>query len=186
MRKIIYAQLVSLDGFIEDSEGDIGWTKPDNELHLHFNEMEKNLSINFYGRRMSQAMNYWLTADQNPNASQIEIEYAHAWQSNERYVYSKSLDRVMGNAQIRREIDPEEIRALKNEPGKDMAVGGASLASAFIELGLVDEIRLYIQPVVIGAGKPMFPDSKIVNMDFMESHKFSNGVIMLKYGISSN
>lgn len=185
MRKIVYAQLVSLDGFIEDSDGKIDWTKPSDELHWHFNELEKNVDINFYGRRVSQAMDYWLTADQNPDAPDVEIDYAKAWQKNERIVFSKTLDKVRGNASIRHEVDPDEIRKLKNQPGNLLTVGGAGLASTFIKYGLVDEFRVYIHPVVLGGGKPMFPIQQKLNLKFIESQTFSGGIIMLKYQLKS-
>lgn len=185
MRKIIYAQLVSLDGFIEDSEGKIGWTKPTDELHWHFNELEKNIDINFYGRRMSEVMDYWLTADENPNASEVEIDYAKAWQKTERIVFSKTLENVEGNASIRREVDPDEIRKLKNQPGNILTVGGATLASTFIKYDLVDEFRVYIHPIALGKGKPMFPIQEKLDLEFIESQTFSGGIIMLKYQLKS-
>lgn len=181
MRKIIYAQLTSLDGFIEDSRGKIEWTMPSDELHWHFNDLEKNVDINFYGRRTSEAMDYWLTADQNPDAPEVEIDYAKAWQKTERIVFSKTLKNVKGNASIRRGVDPEEIQKLKNKPGKNMAVGGANLASTFIRHGLVDEFRVYIHPVVLGSGKPMFPIHEKLDLKFMESQIFPGEVVMLKY-----
>lgn len=82
MRKILFVQNVSLDGFIENSEGKINWTMPPEELRWHFNELEKNVDINFCGRRMSETMDYWLTADQNPDAPEVEIDFAKAWDSN--------------------------------------------------------------------------------------------------------
>ncbi|MEX0647943.1 MAG: dihydrofolate reductase family protein [Balneolaceae bacterium] len=184
MRKIIYAQLVSLDGFIEGPDGKIDWTEPGEELHRHFNELEKNTDINFYGRRLSEVMDFWLTADKNQDLKEYEREYARLWQETERIVFSKTLDKVEGKAEIRREVDPEEINKLKNQPGKDMAVGGAGLASVFIKHGLVDEFQLYIHPVIVGGGKPMLPKmEQKINLDLVEIREFSCGVIMLKYQI---
>lgn len=185
MRKIIYAQLVSLDGYIEDAGGKIDWTKPDEELHRHFNELEKNVDINFYGRRMSEAMDFWLTADQNSKLSDYEIEYAKIWQETERIIFSKTLENVEGKAQLRREVDPDEIRRMKNKPGNNMAVGGASLASTFIKHKLIDEFRLYIHPVAVGGGKPMFPVQERLNLEFVETQAFSGGVVMIKYRLAS-
>ncbi len=181
MRKIIYAQLASLDGYIEDKDGKIDWTKPGEELHRHFNELEKNLDINFYGREMSEAMDFWLTADQNPDLKDYEHEYARLWRDTQRIVFSKTLEKVEGNTRIEREVDPEEIIKLKNQPGKDMTVGGADLASTFIKHGLIDEYRVYIHPVVLGSGKPMFPINKKLDLKFIESKTFSGNVVMLRY-----
>ncbi|MEX2601204.1 MAG: dihydrofolate reductase family protein [Balneolaceae bacterium] len=184
MRKIIYAQLVSLDGYIEDRNGRIDWTKPGEELHRHFNEMERNLDINFYGRKMSEVMDFWLTADQNPDLQDYEIEYARLWQETERIVFSKTLDKVEGNAQIRREVNPDEIRELKSQPGNHLGVGGAGLASTFIKHGLVDEFRLYIHPVAIGGGKPMFPIGEKLDLEFVETETFPGGVVMATYRLA--
>lgn len=181
MRKIIYAQLVSADGYIEAPDGKIDWTVPGEELHWHFNELEKNTDINFYGRRMSEAMDFWLTADQNPDLKDYEHEYARIWQDTQRIVFSKTLDKVEGKARLLREVDPNEIRRLKKQPGKDMSVGGADLASTFIKHGLIDEYRLYIHPVVLGGGKPMFPVDQKLEMEFVESQTFPGGVVLLRY-----
>lgn len=181
MRKIIYAQLISADGYIEDRDGKIDWTKPRAELHRHFNELEKNLEINFYGKRMSEAMDYWLTADQNPDLEEYELEYARLWQETERIVFSKTLGKVEGKARIKLEVDPQEINNLKKQPGGDMAVGGANLASTFIKHGLIDEYRLYIHPVVLGDGKPMFSIDEKLELEFVENQTFPGGVVMLKY-----
>lgn len=186
MRKIIYAQLVSLDGYIEDKEGSIGWTAPAEELHRHFNELEKNTDINFYGRKMSEVMNFWLTADQNPDLKDYELEYARLWQETDRIVFSKTLKKVQGKARIERLVDPEGIRKLKTQPGSDMAVGGANLASTFIKYGLVDEYRLYVHPVVLGGGKPMFRVDKILNLELIETGNYHGGVVMLVYQPKNN
>jgi dihydrofolate reductase len=181
MRKIIYAQLISLDGYIEDADGKIDWTAPNEELHRHFNKLEKNTAINFYGRKMSEVMDFWLTADQNPDLKDYEHEYARIWQNTQRIVFSKTLDKVEGKARIEREFDPKEINKLKKQSGKNMAVGGADLASTFIKHGLIDEYRLYIHPVVLGGGKPMFPVNKKLDLELIETKTFAGGVVMLKY-----
>jgi dihydrofolate reductase len=181
MRKIIYAQLVSLDGYIEDTDGKIDWTHPGEELHRHFNELESTLDINFYGRHMSEIMDYWLTADQNPMLTDYELEYARLWQKTERIVFSKTLKEVKGKARLLKEVDPSEIRKLKNHPGKNMSVGGSILASTFIKHGLVDEYRLYIHPVVLGGGKPFFPANINLSLRLEENRRFDCGVVMLRY-----
>lgn len=186
MRKIIYAQLVSLDGYIEDRDGNIGLTAPGEELHRHFNELEKSMDINFYGRRMSEVMDFWLTADQNPDLKDYEHEYARLWQETERIVFSKMLDKVEGKARIVREVNTDEIRKLKNRPGGSMSVGGANLASTFIKQGLVDEFRLYIHPVVLGGGKPMFPADEKLDLKLVKTLTFPCGVVMLTYQQKNN
>lgn len=186
MRKIIYAQLVSIDGFIEGPDGKIDWTAPGEELHRHFNELEKNLDINFYGRGMSEAMDFWLTADQNPELKEYEREYAGLWQETQRIVFSKTLDSVKGNAKLFREVNPDEIIKLKKQPGKNMAVGGANLASTFMKYGLIDEYRLYIHPIVLGGGKQMFPPGMRLPMTLVETKTLPCNVVMIRYEAGEN
>lgn len=185
MRKILFVQNVSLDGFIEDSQGNFDWTMPSEELHWHYNELEKNVDINFYGRRLSETMDYWLTAHENPDAPDVEIDFANAWLKTERIVFSKTLEKVEGNASIRREVDLDEIRKLKNQPGNLLMVGGAGLASTFIKHGLVDEFRVYIYPVIIGGGKPMFQVEKKINLKLIEKKEFEGGIVMLRYQLQN-
>ncbi len=128
-----------------------------------------------------EIMDFWLTADQIPDLKEYEHEYAQIWQNTKRIVFSTTLEEVKGNAELRREFDPGEIRESKNQPGKDMAVGGANLASTFLKHNLVDEFRVYIHPVTVGGGKPMFPIHQKLDLELVESQTFSGEVVMLKY-----
>jgi dihydrofolate reductase len=183
MRKVIYAMSVSLDGFIEATDGDIGWSAPDEELHHHFNDLEKVIGIHLYGRRRYENMaSYWPTAAERPSAPKVEIEYARIWKDMKKIVFSKTLDHVGWNAQLVRENIAEVVNSLKAQPGQDMSVGGAEIASTFMQLGLIDEYRLYVHPVVLGGGKPMFRGSRVrMKMVLIETHTFGSGVVLLKY-----
>jgi dihydrofolate reductase len=182
VRKVIYSMIVSLDGFIEGPNREIDWSAPDEELHKYFNDQERAVGTHLYGRRMYEIMRYWQTADTNPSSLAHEVEYARIWQSIPSIVFSKTLERVEGNARLVRENIAEEIAKLKEQPGKDMALGGADIASTFMRLGLIDEYRLYIQPVVLGGGTRMFPslDNKI-NLRLVETRTFGSGVVLLRY-----
>jgi dihydrofolate reductase len=183
MRKIIYAMSVSLDGFIEAANGDLSWSYPDEELHKHFNEQEAMIGVHLYGRGLYENMAaYWPTADQNPSAPATEIEYARFWKSMKKIVFSKTLKKVEWNSQLVSGDIAEVVKKLKEQPGKDMSVGGAGLAATFMQLGLIDEYRLYLHPVSLGSGKPMFGqlDEKI-SLKLVETHTFSSGVVLLRY-----
>jgi len=130
---------------------------------------------------MSEAMDFWLTAEKQSGLEDYELEYARLWKKTKRIVFSKTLKEIKGNAELRREVNPDEIQELKNQPRGNMTVGGANLASTFIKHGLVDEFRVYIHPVTVGSGKPMFPDGQKSDLEFVESQIFSGGVVMLKY-----
>jgi len=183
MRKVIYGMSVSLDGFIEDRDGDLSWSFPDEELHKHFNEREATIDLHLYGRGLYENMAaYWPTADENPAAPQHEIEYARIWKSMPKVVFSRTLDQVGWNSRLVRGDVAEEVNKLKALPGKDMSVGGAGLAATFMQLGLIDEYWLYINPVVLGGGKPMFPQlHDKVNLQLIETHRFGAGVVLLRY-----
>ena len=183
MRKVIYAMSVSLDGFIEAPDGDLSWSYPDEELHSHFNAKEAGIGIHLYGRGLYENMAaYWPTADQNPSAPTVEIEYARIWKDMEKIVFSKTLKQVGWNSRLVRGNIAEEVNRLKAQPGKDMSIGGAGLASTFMQLGLIDEFRLYLRSFILGSGKPMFghlPDK--INLRLVEAHTFGSSVVLLRY-----
>jgi dihydrofolate reductase len=183
MRKVIYAMSVSLDGFIEAPNGDLSWSYIDEELHRHFNDLEAMVDINFYGRRLYETMAaFWPTADEDPSAPQYVIEYAQIWKNMPKIVFSSTLDQVGWNSRLVRGNIAEEVNQLKEQPGKYLSVGGAGLASSFMQLGLIDEFRLYFHPVVLGRGKPMFHELKDkINLQLVETHTFGSGVVLLSY-----
>jgi dihydrofolate reductase len=183
MRKIIYAMSVSLDGFIEAANGDLSWTDPDEELHQHFNDREQIIDMYLYGRRMYENMvSYWPTADMRPSASSQEVEYAQIWREKPKVVFSKTLDQVGWNARVVKDNIAAEVGKLKAQPGGDMSVSGAGIAATFMRLGLIDEYCLYVRPVILGGGKPMFPPlPKRIDLRLAERYAFNSGVILLKY-----
>ena len=183
MRNVIYAMSVSLDGFIEAANGDLRWSDPDEELHKHFNDWEAMIDIHLYGRRLYENMAaYWPTAGENPSAPKVEIEYARIWKEMKKIVFSKTLKKVGWNSQLVSENIAEEINRLKAQPGKDMSVGGAGLASTFMQLGLIDEYCLYVHPIILGGGKRMFPLLRDkINLQLVETRTFGSGVVFLRY-----
>jgi dihydrofolate reductase len=183
MRKVIYAMSVSLDGFIEATDGDLRWSYPDEELHRHFNEQEKRIDTHLYGRGLYENMaSYWPTAGQNPSAPAVEIEYARIWKEMQKIVFSRTLKQVGWNSRLVSGDIVGEVERLKAQPGRDISVGGAGLANSFMQLGLIDEYRLYLHPLALGAGKPMFgPLQKSISLQLLESHTFGSGVVLLRY-----
>ena len=182
MRKLIYSMGVSLDGFIAGPDGEFDWAAPDEELHRFHNEQTRELGGHFCGRRLYETMVYWETAEENPSAAEHEIEFARIWKALPKIVFSTTLDRVEGNATLAGGDIAEEVAELKAQPGKDLAVGGAGLASACIELGLVDEYRLFVSPVVLGAGTPYFPALKErIALELVETRTFGSRVVYLRY-----
>ena len=173
---------VSLDGFIAGPDGKIDWSAPDEELHRFHNQHARETGTELYGRRLYEAMTYWQTADENPSAPEHELEFARIWKDTPKIVFSTTLEKVEGNARLVRDDAAEEVARLKEQPGKDLAVGGAGLASTFIRLGLVDEYRLFVSPVVLGGGTPYFPSlDERINLELVETRTFASRVVYVRY-----
>jgi dihydrofolate reductase len=183
MRKLIYSMGVSLDGFIAGPGGEIDWSAPDEELHLFHNEQTRELGAHLCGRRLYEEMLFWETADQNPAAGEVELEFARIWQALPKLVFSSTLEKVEGNARLAADGVAEEVARLKEQGGKDLAVGGAGLASACTKLGLVDEYRLFVSPVVLGGGTPYFPPlDERIGLELIDTRTFGSRVVYARYG----
>jgi dihydrofolate reductase len=182
MRKVTYSMGVSLDGFIAGPNGEIDWSAPDEELHRFHNEQTRDLDAHFCGRRLYEEMLYWETADENPSAPEHVLEFARIWKQLPKIVFSETLEKVQGNATLATDGIAEEVARLKQQPGKDLAVGGAGLASAFTKLGLVDEYRLFVSPVVLGGGTRFFPAlEERINLELVETRTFGARVVYVRY-----
>jgi dihydrofolate reductase len=182
MRDLIYSMGVSLDGFIAGPDGDIDWSAPDEELHRFHNQQTRELGTHLCGRRLYEVMRYWDTADQNPSAAEHELEFARIWQTLPKIVFSRTLTEVEGNARLATQGIAEEVAKLREQPGKDLGVGGAGLAFTCIELGLVDEYRLFVSPVVLGGGTPYFPVLEDrTNLELVETQTFGSRVVYVRY-----
>ncbi|WP_327177245.1 dihydrofolate reductase family protein [Streptomyces sp. NBC_01335] len=185
MRKIILHISVSLDGFFEGPGHDIGWSLVDEELHQHMNDTLRTMGAFIHGRVTYELMaEFWPTADDDPENAGSVAEFAGIWRDMPKYVYSRTLTEAGWGSTIVREVDPEAIRALKAEPGGDLVVGGPMLADAFRRHGLIDEYRIYVHPVLIGRGTPLFRDTDTrTSLSLAETRRFGNGVVMLRYDV---
>jgi dihydrofolate reductase len=182
-RQVVYVMSVSLDGYMEGPNREIDWHHVDDELHRHFNEELAPAGAFLDGRVTYQLMaDFWPTADEDPAASDVTKDFARIWRDMPKIVYSRTLERADWNTTIVREIDPDEVRELKAQAGGDLIVGGANVAAVFRAHDLIDEYRVYIHPVLIGRGKPMFqPYDGRAELRLAESHGFGNGVVLLRY-----
>jgi len=180
MRKLIYSMGVSLDGFIAGPGGAIDWAAPDEELHRFHNEQAGEVGVHLYGRRLYEVMAPWETADEDPERAEHEREFARVYKSTPKVVFSTTLDRVEGNARLVREDAAGEVARLKDEPGKLLAAGGAGLAASLIDL--IDEFRLFVNPVILGAGTPFFPAREDrIGLRLAETRTFGSRVVYLRY-----
>ncbi|QWF82354.1 dihydrofolate reductase family protein [Amycolatopsis sp. CA-230715] len=183
MRKIIQSMSVSLEGYFEGPNREIDWHLINDELHTHLNEKLRPMSGFLDGRRTYENMvAYWPTADKNPANSGPTAEFAAIWRDKPKTVFSRTLERAEWNTTIKREVVVDEITALKREPGGDLALGGADLAETFRRHDLIDEYHVYVHPVLIGRGRPLFGDADAQKkLKLIDSKTFSNGVILLRY-----
>lgn len=186
MRKIILTMSVSLDGYFEGPERQIDWHRVDEELHQHFNDEARTIGGILHGRVTYELMaEYWPTADADPANAGPVAEFAEIWRSMPKYVYSRTLRQADTgwNSTVVRDVVPEEVAALKAAPGGDLWLGGADLAASFLRYDLVDAYRIYVHPVRIGRGNPLFPpvDSGPVPLRLVGTHTFGNGVVLLSY-----
>lgn len=187
MPKVIYSMGVSLDGFIAGPGGEIDWSAPDEELHRFHNRQTSELGAHLCGRRLYETMVYWESAEErNPSASEYELEFARIWKQLPKIVFSKTLEGVEGNARLTTEDVAVEVARLKERQVKDLAVGGACLASALIAQNLIDEYHLFISPAVLGGGTRYFPPlEERIALELIEARTFGSRVVYLRYERSS-
>ena len=182
MRRVSYSMTMSLDGYIAGPGGNIDWSAPDEELHRFHNDQVRELGVHLLGRRLYETMVYWETADQDPSASEVTLDFARIWQALPKVVFSKTLDRVEGNTRLASAGVVEEVARLKEEPGGDLAVGGAGLASELIERNLIDDYHVFICPILLGGGTPYFPAmERRIELELLETRTFGGGVQYLHY-----
>ena len=183
MGKLIYTMNVSLDGFVETPEHGLDWTKIDDELHAWFNDELRTIDASLYGRRLYEVMSaYWPTAESDPAATDVTIDFARIWNAKPKIVFSSSLASVDYNSRLVTGDVADELARLRREFDGDLEVGGPGLASGFIRRGLVDEYRLVVHPVILGAGTPFFPPLESpLPLRLIETKQFASGVTYLGY-----
>jgi dihydrofolate reductase len=182
MAKLIYSALTSLDGYVADEAGNFDWAKPSEEVHIFINDLERPVGTHLYGRRMYEVMAYWETADTVADHPSLIRDYAKIWQAAEKIVYSRTLAEVSSaRTRIEQEFDIDAVRQLKATADRDIGIGGPELAAQAIEAGLVDELHLFVAPVVIGGGKRSLPGKVRLELELLDERRFANGMVHLHY-----
>jgi dihydrofolate reductase len=186
MRSVIYSMSVSLDGYIAGPDGSFDWTTPDEEVLRFFTDQTGELAAHVMGRRLYETMLYWETADQNPALDYDTLEWASVWRPLPKIVFSTTLSAVEGNARLASGSLVEEIERLRGEPGDgDIGIGGATLAGEAAQLGLIDEFRPIVIPVVVGGGIPFYPQcERRLDLELIESRTFSSQAVYLRYRVA--
>jgi dihydrofolate reductase len=182
MAKLIYSAIMSLDGFIADEDRNFDWAAPDEEVHAFVNDLERPIGTYLYGRRMYDVMRFWDTAPTGSDQPSVVQDYAKIWQAADKIVYSKTLAMAStARTRIERDFDPATVRQMKATTGRDISVGGPDLAAQAFKAGLVDELHLFLVPIVVGGGKPALPDHVRVKLELLDECRFGSGVVHLHY-----
>jgi dihydrofolate reductase len=178
---LIYSMSVSVDGFIADRVGAFGWTAPSDELFRFHLAQVRELGGYLLGRRLYETMLVWET-DPSLRDTEPRAVFAEVWCALPKVVFSRTLDRVQGNARLAEASLADEASAALAATEKDVSIGGAGLAAAAIELGLVDELRMFRYPVVVGGGTPFLPPvTEELPLDLIETRTFGGRVIFERY-----
>jgi dihydrofolate reductase len=186
MAKLIYSAIASLDGYIADADGSFDWAAPDEEVHAFVNDLERPIGTYLYGRRMYETMVAWETMPTDGGQSPVSRDYAQIWRAADKIVYSTTLPAVSSDrTRLERDFDVDAVRQLKASAENDISVGGPGLATAAIAAGLVDELHLFLTPIVVGGGTAALPDDVRVELELLDEHRFAGGVVHLHYSCSN-
>jgi len=178
---LIYSMGVSVDGFIADRDGAFGWTVPSEEQFQFHLVQTRELGAHLLGRRLYETMLVWET-DSSLRDNELGDAFADVWRDLPKVVFSRTLDSVQGNARLAEGSLAEEVAAALGATDKDVAIGGAGLAAAAIELGLVDELRMFRNPIVVGGGTPFLPPViEDVPLELLETMTLGSRVVYERY-----
>ncbi len=186
MARLIYSAIASLDGYIADSDGNFDWAAPDEEVHAFVNDLERPIGTYLYGRRMYEVMAVWETMPTDDGQPPVMRDYTQIWRAADKIVYSRTLPAVSSaRTRLERDLDVDAVRQLKASAASDLSVGGAGLAATLIAAGLVDELHLFLTPIVVGGGTAALPDDVRVELELLDEHRFAGGVVHLHYSCSN-
>jgi len=182
---LIYIANVSLDGYIEDADGNFDFTVPSDDVFAFITELIRPVRTFAYGRKLYETMAVWETMPELAEESALRWEFARVWQSARKVVYSSTrTEPLTKDTTIEAKFDPDAARALKDSTTGDLAVGGAELAAHCFAAGLVDEIHLFVAPVTIGTGKPALPRDQRIALELLDERRFASAVY-LRYAVSA-
>jgi dihydrofolate reductase len=182
LARLIYTAISSLDQYIEDETGKFDWAAPDEDVHRFVNERERSIGTYLYGRRMYDTMRFWETEQARANQPAYVQDYASIWRAADKIVYSRTLDTVSSaRTRIERDFDPGAVRQMKAAAERDISVGGAELATLAFKARLVDELQLFLHPIIAGGGKRALPLDLRLELDLLDERRFANGVVYLHY-----
>jgi dihydrofolate reductase len=183
MPKLIYSPIASLDGYVADADGRFDWSMPDEAVHAFVNDLARPVGTWLLGRRMYDVLVAWETMDDD----QPEMrDFAEIWRASDKVVYSRTLEAPSSaRTRIERAFDPEAVRRMKEESERDLSVSGPELAAQAFRAGLVDELQLFLSPIVVGGGNAALPGDVRVPLELLDERRFGNGVVYLRYRVAA-
>jgi dihydrofolate reductase len=186
VNKLIYSAITSLDGYVADEDGNFDWAAPDEALHVFVNDLERHVGTYLYGRRIYEVMAYWETAHTVAGQPPFVLDFATIWQAADKIVYSRTLKTASSaRTTIERAFEPGAVRQLKETAGHDISIGGPELAAQALEAGLVDELHLFLTPIVVGGGKHWLARDIRLRLELLDERRFGSGVVHLHYRVST-
>lgn len=186
MGKLIYSMMVSLDGYMEDADGQFDWGEPDDECYAFITANLAPIGTYLYGRKVYEVMSFWEPALMPPDMSPVDLEFAEVWRAADKVVFSSTLEAPVGErTTIVRQFEADAVRRLKEESDRDLTIEGPTLAAQAIRAGLVDEFQLFVVPVILGGGRKFFPDGVRTELTLLDSRSFPSGIMFQRYGVIS-
>lgn len=182
MAKLVYSAIASLDGYVADEDGKFDWAVPGDEVHAFINDLERPIGTHLYGRRLYETMVFWETEPAEADAPQVMRDFAEIWRAADKVVYSTTLETVStARTRIERRFDFDAVRHMKEEAASDLLIGGAHLGGQALRAGLVDEINLFLVPILVGGGTRALPEDVRVPLELTDERRFGNGMVLLRY-----
>jgi dihydrofolate reductase len=182
--RLIYSVIASLDGYVNDADGDFSWAMPDEEVHAFVNDEMRSVRTHLYGRRLYEVMQVWQTFGLDDDDDPITQDFGQLWRAADKVVYSSTLTDVSTpQTRLERTFDPDVVRRLAADAEDDVSVGGPGLAADALRAGLVDLLSVIVVPVVVGGGTPYLPDGLRLQLRLEHQHRFSSGFVALRYAV---
>ena len=182
MARLIYAALTSLDGYVADENRTFDWAMPSDEVHAFVNDLQRPIGTHLYGRRLYEVMRAWETMDTLPDQPAVVLDFAAVWQAADKVVYSRTLEAVStARTRLERRFDPEEVRRMKSASESDLLIGGPELAAHAFAADLVDDVHLFLSPVIVGGGTRALPDHVRLDLELVDEHRFGNGTVYMHH-----
>jgi dihydrofolate reductase len=183
MARLVVANITSLDLYVNDVHGGFEWAAPDAEVHGFVNDLERPIGTYLYGRRLYEMMAVWETWDTSAEPPEVR-DYAQQWRESDKVVYSTSLPEVTTpRTRLERTFDPDAVRALLGAADHDVSIGGPTLAAHAFAAGLVDDVHLFLNPVMVGGGTRALPDGVFLDLELVDEHRFASGVVHVHHRV---